>query len=201
MVAVQGRIDTIFLQSNQKCYLGFDWIEDNKGYNSITILKGFTMPNMTFNWKVYTSHWGSFVPEDIQGYNTHSYTIQTKTEIYRFIKYTDKSYLSTTVFHKFLSYLEMTRLYGAAYANQLHLYPSCSSFLFTPKLFSWEGAQTICRKANGTLPEFVSRSEQEEFIYIVKSSADLFPVEAVFIGLHSNNYKKVGQKMFFDFVN
>ena len=82
------------------------------------------MPNITSNWKVYASHWGSFVPEDIQGYNTHLYTIQTKTEIYRFIKYTDKLYFSTPEFHKFLKYMEMTRLHGAAQGSLHHNIPT-----------------------------------------------------------------------------
>ena len=50
------------------------------------------------------------------------------------------------------------------------------------KTFSWYEAFFLCRSINATLPEFYSRKEQEEFIAILKSG-NVFPIEAVFIGL------------------
>ena len=60
---------------------------------------------------------------------------------------------------------------------------NCSGQSKGPKTFSWVEALSLCRSVNATLPEFYSRKEQEEFIAIVKSG-DIFPIEAVYIGLY-----------------
>ena len=49
----------------------------------------------------------------------------------------------------------------------------------------------MCKDINGTLPEFISREDQEEFIRIVKYSTDLFPIEGVYIGLKHGMNKHV----------
>ena len=51
------------------------------------------------------------------------------------------------------------------------------------KTFSWYEAFFLCRSINATLPEFYSRKEQEEFIAVLKSG-NVFPIEAVYIGLY-----------------
>ena len=62
---------------------------------------------------------------------------------------------------------------------------TCTNEIQKPKTFSWEEAFQLCQDANATLPEFYSRKEQEEFIDIIRSE-EVYPIEAVFIGLYYN---------------
>ena len=52
-----------------------------------------------------------------------------------------------------------------------------------PQIWSWKQAVNMCRDAGGELPQFFSRTEQEELISIIKTSTDYFCIEAVFIHL------------------
>ncbi len=51
-----------------------------------------------------------------------------------------------------------------------------------PKQFSWKDALQLCTSIGSTLPEFISRKDQEEFVSLLKSSTDIYPTEAIFIG-------------------
>ena len=59
----------------------------------------------------------------------------------------------------------------------------CPNFTHHPKQFSWNQAAQLCHHVNATLPEFISRKDQEEFSKILKTSTYLYPMEAIFIGL------------------
>lgn len=63
--------------------------------------------------------------------------------------------------------------------------PECAIRKIThkPKLFSRNTAHTLCKLANRSLPEFISRKQQEQFISFVKNSYKIFPVGALFISL------------------
>ena len=49
-----------------------------------------------------------------------------------------------------------------------------------------------CKDRGMSLPEFLSRRDQEELLYLLKSTSDdtsIFPVKAVFIGLYGSASK------------
>ena len=49
----------------------------------------------------------------------------------------------------------------------------------------WNQAAGLCKYSGAILPEFFSRTDQDELISIIKHSTDLFPIEALFIGLRT----------------
>ena len=55
------------------------------------------------------------------------------------------------------------------------------------KLFSWNEASEICHNVSGHLPQFLDRTDQEDLIYLLKKSHDLYLIEAVYIGLKIKN--------------
>lgn len=63
--------------------------------------------------------------------------------------------------------------------------PSCNikEITHSPKLFSWQKAQILCKDAFGILPQFESKNQQDSFLSLMKKSTEIFPVEAIFIGL------------------
>ncbi len=63
-----------------------------------------------------------------------------------------------------------------------------------PKFFSWNHANNMCLQTNQTLPDFFSRSEQEDFLNMIKQSKDVFPIEGVFIGIE---HQSTSQVLFF----
>ena len=52
---------------------------------------------------------------------------------------------------------------------------------------SWIQASQKCNAIGGSLPEFLSREEQEELQYLLKVSRDLYSIEALYIGLVTSN--------------
>ena len=59
-------------------------------------------------------------------------------------------------------------------------------------LYSWMKAAEICDGKGMSLPEFLSRRDQEELLYLLKSTSKdtrIFPVKALFIGLHGSSDK------------
>ncbi len=60
---------------------------------------------------------------------------------------------------------------------------TCQKPAYEPRPFSWMHALDMCRDMKHTLPTFLSRTEQEDFIMSIKNFPELFPMEAVFLGL------------------
>ena len=51
---------------------------------------------------------------------------------------------------------------------------------------SWINAAKTCKRKGMSLPEFLSRRDQEELLYLLKSTS-IFPVKALFIGLYGSS--------------
>ena len=51
---------------------------------------------------------------------------------------------------------------------------------------NWIEAAKTCKSKGMTLPEFLSRRDQEELLYLLETTS-IFPVKAVFIGLHGSS--------------
>ena len=77
-------------------------------------------------------------------------------------------------------------------SNSTHRQPNmnCTDTKIKSKSFSWQEALLLCQSVNATLPEFYSRKEQEEFISLIKSG-DIFPIEAVYIGLYGSGKNQI----------
>ena len=59
-------------------------------------------------------------------------------------------------------------------------------------LYSWMNATETCEDKGMSLPEFLSRRDQEELLYLLKSTIEdtsIFPVKALFIGLYGSSSK------------
>ena len=71
------------------------------------------------------------------------------------------------------------------YVNLPQTLPQCDvkGIIHNPKLFSWEKAQILCKDASGVLPQFDNKKVQDSFLSLMKKSHEIFPVEAIFLGL------------------
>ena len=58
-------------------------------------------------------------------------------------------------------------------------------------LKSWSEASDLCREAGGNLPYFISRTDLEELIALLKLSTDLLPIESLYIGVKINQSEEV----------
>ncbi len=67
----------------------------------------------------------------------------------------------------------------------------CQNYIHRPHLYSWIDAQMECSEMNRTLPEFISRGDEDEFLRLIKMSVTLLPMEGVFIGLLQKVKKQV----------
>ncbi len=65
--------------------------------------------------------------------------------------------------------------------------PKCEQVSHKPRFFSWYGTKRLCHRAAASLPSFISRVHQEEFLHILKASTDIFPLEAVYIALQQHH--------------
>ena len=66
---------------------------------------------------------------------------------------------------------------------------------------SWISSFKLCERSGLSLPVFISRQDQEELLYLLKTYSRVFPIEAVFIGLLNvsgqvkNNCEKIYYQM------
>ena len=97
----------------------------------------------------------------------------------------DKKYTSGSEYRKY-------RTKGSRFKGfRFWKYTPCPNITHNPKLFSWNQASQLCSDVNGTLPEFITREDEEEFTGIINQLQSMFPIDAVFIGLKSTNLKQV----------
>ncbi len=109
-------------------------------------------------------------------YNKHTQVkIASNSTVYHFVKYMDNTHD--------LNYIQKLERNSPGSVLKIDKEPSCPNYTHTPKLISWIDASQMCKEISGTLPEFFGREEQEQFIKILKYSSDLFPIEAIYIGL------------------
>ena len=122
-----------------------------------------------------------FMNLKLNKYNKHSYTINRESGEYYFLKL--MSYNNAGDDYELLKYpyflLEKFESYGILQEEDFN----CTIKPKQSKSFSWAEALSLCNSVNATLPEFYSKKEQDELIAIIKS-ADMFPIEAVFIGMN-----------------
>ncbi len=74
--------------------------------------------------------------------------------------------------------------------NDTYEWYTCPNYVHNPTLFTWINARQFCVSREAVLPLFYDRTEEEAFLAALKDVKDLFPMEAVFIGLV--NMAKVG---------
>ena len=117
---------------------------------------------------------------DYTNYIKFSYTEKVSYGTFYFVEYVDVEQ-SKINFQMRLTAERLFTIYGPLHKLTKD-YFNCPDENQTSKTFSWYEAFFLCRSINATLPEFHSRKEQEEFIAVLKSG-NVFPVEAVFIGL------------------
>ena len=73
--------------------------------------------------------------------------------------------------------LEKSLTYDDNSSQNQHQYPS------DRHLSSWKQASELCRNAGAYLPYFTNKEDLEELLALLKLSEDMFPIEALFIGL------------------
>ena len=167
VLALPGKINTIQLLSGSK---------ESRIYNaSVRWIEPLHVNYKYLQNNTQLDQW------NIIYYNKHIYTIAMNAITYYFVKYVHQSVagndhdLCTHLLYKVINFFQIKKLQEKDI--------NCTGQSKGPKSFSWVEALSLCHSINATLPEFYSRKEQEEFIAILKS-ADIFPIEAVYIGLY-----------------
>ena len=118
---------------------------------------------------------------DYPGYVEFSFVRRVEQGTFYFVKYMDLE--QSEINGQLRQTAEfLFHFYGAFYKLKQEDF-NCPDENQRSKTFSWIEAFLLCRSINATLPEFYSRKEQEEFITVVKSG-NIFPIEAVYTGLH-----------------
>lgn len=67
--------------------------------------------------------------------------------------------------------------------------------VFIKNRISWHKAQRFCRNLNADLPSFMSKSELDEFLALVKLSKDFPTLEVVFLGLSIDKQSRVSSEL------
>ncbi len=169
---------SIFHQPQEEIYL-FNYFEST-GVHTKSHLK--IHPNVSYKY--------STVFPMFKGYNQHFITLTSSKMTYSFVKYMDKSYTTSTEFGSYMQLKKDSWLLD--YTSFFDRYPQpCSNITHRPKVFSWAEAYRMCHVYFGRLPALFSQSEETNLIIALLSSADVFPLEAVFIALTARSTQKV----------
>ncbi len=108
------------------------------------------------------------------------------------------AYVRNTGFFYFLKYVDSTHNH-LFYIEEEHLgiFPPCMANLsHNPKLFSQKQVQQLCKNKGMSLPEFISKHQQDNFLSHLKRSKNMFVVEAFFIGLQHSSTNQVSSQQF-----
>ena len=156
----------------RKFFVFYDWIETNKKVRFVTLRDGRAILQGTYNDidDEYSHETSPIFPEYFE-YERHEYIVNISGNIYYIVKYFDT-------------------VHNYKYNYEKIYFRPCPNFTHNPKLFSWNQAAQLCRRVHATLPEFISRKQQEEFLHILKASSGIFPMEAIFIGLKQKRNKE-----------
>ncbi len=108
------------------------------------------------------------------------------------MKFMDKKISSGTEFIKYFKFKEEGP-FQTVFHDNYPRDPFCPNITHNRKLLSWIEGAGICKQNtdNATLPEFISKREQNDFLQTLKRYADIFPMEAVFLGLRKDPNNQV----------
>lgn len=169
-IALPGELEAVHLRLSEAKFnnLTLDWI-DIQNTNEMSFSQVNHLPELQKDNLETES--GFPVYND---YNKHPYIIKAHRRTYYFVKYMHRKHNP-----KYVPFFAPTYL------------KTCPNFIHEAKLFSWKTTLGHCKGIHGSLPQFISRKDQEELINIIKSANYLFPVEAVFLGLKTHTTGKV----------
>ena len=175
IVALPGHFHSVLLSTidaEKKIFVFYDWIETDKKVNFVTRGDGRAILQGIYNdvEDDYSRHITLIFPEHFE-YKRHEYIVNSSGFIYYIAKY-------------------FYTVHNYKYIYERKYFRPCPNFTHNPKLFSWNLAAQLCGRVHATLPEFISRKEQEEFLHILKVSSGIFPMEAIFIGLKQKRMKE-----------
>ncbi len=204
-IAIQNDIETISFLSNVNSSIEYQWSTMPSAHTP-SVVEHFHQPQFLFKWlsieaeQTLEKHKLPFPNAD--GYNKHVYNVfasKDHTKYFIFVKYMDNNITTSSEYYPYLKYLKNDWLrfeYNDRYYD-VHNF-SCPQKLHNPKLFSWTGANDFCHKyGDGTLPEFVDRNREKEFISLLhRLGSHIFPLDAVYIGLYFVSKKVCGKKYF-----
>ncbi len=104
-----------------------------------------------------------------------------------------KNGLFSNVEHKLKVYCKSTSLHDYHFIKYVDKYTfshcECYQTERQSMLFSWKKSYELCQRRGGNLPEFLTKATQDDLLLVMKISADIFPLEALFIGLIKHSKK------------
>ena len=175
IVALPGHFHSVLLSTidaKKKFFVFYDWIETDKKVRFVTQRDGRAILQGIYNdvEDDFSRPITPIFPEDYD-YKRHEYIVNSSGFIYYIVKYFDT-------------------VHNYKYIYEKTYFRPCPNFTHNPKLFSWNQAAQLCGNVQATLPEFISRRKQEEFLHILKVSPGIFPIGAIFIGLKQTRIRE-----------
>ncbi len=130
-----------------------------------------------------------------KGYNLHVHLLASHSNAFYAVKYTDNRITTTTEYQEKMNLAEKIDYdFGfESVFNDSYPFPNCPHHIHYPKMFSWRMAKSFCHRFNASLPELISRNDQEDLVstlYFLKKDNPLFLIEALFIQLHKSTEVK-----------
>ncbi len=200
IIAVQGAIDSISLKSQKETNVSllFSFLHVLENFDvsasmrpAIQPLRG-RAPSLylnvsagTFNLVQWTNKFATVLEQE-EGYNIHFHRIEYGKKLFFIVKYADNAISSTT---EYQNHVTQTQEYPEIYFVDSYPFPDCPHKVHYPKKYTWNEAQELCHLLEGTMPQLVSRKDQNDLVLILHEQAGpLFFIEAVFI-----DFKKATQ--------
>ncbi len=172
--AAQGKIASILMHSHQLSFY-VQWVLEE--INSSISCGNEGNNCLKYDFSPVSPH----LP-NLQNFQRLSFCRVAKGNSYHFIKYVE------VMKHV----IPESRFWGFQMSSgHLRIVPGCKKKVHSPKIFSWKDSEHLCRDINGTQLELLNRGGVEEFLIILKTSVDIFPIEVVFVGLRKHSRQKV----------
>ncbi len=167
MLAVQGNIDSLWVKSDMhNVSISIGWLHPGvPTFTTCVSEEGTCALNYDFSL--------NYFPE-FPGFGKQTFCKNTFTgSLFLFVKYMDRKIHMHNKIFPAKTCEKQTDMYSA-------------------QMFSWRVAKGHCQMVGATQVELINRFDLEEFLHILKLSPDLYPMEAVFIGLKRKPGKMVG---------
>ncbi len=189
-IAIQNNVETMSFLSTVENSIQYQWDTITSPHTPI-LVEHFHQPQLPLKWLSTEAEQNleNYKFPTFPGYNQHAYIVFTskdKTKSYMFVKYMDNNITTSSEYYPYLKFQSNDWLrfeYNDKYYDAHNF--SCPQKIHNPKCFSWTEAKIFCYEyGDGILPEFVDRYQEEEFISLLhKCGSDIFPLDAVFVGL------------------
>ncbi len=193
-IAMQGNIHKMFMKSNKNITVHISATTEDAVQVETKRTKYHMQRFVSEAWNEESS-WFSILNGSLSGmerlqmkknylFNMHVFIFRSSSKEFSFSKKFDPTHNAKTEFSDHLEEVWALPFLNIRQHKDNYPHPNCPNIVHKPSLIRWDVARELCRGTNETLPQFKSRIEQEEFIALLKYDSNMFPIDAVFVGLY-----------------